>query len=609
MDRKGIIAVVLCGIALVAWMYLMPKLYPQPQTPVTQSAAATNAVAAGTNAAPVAASAGSNTAVTLASSNHAPRFVTETNVPEQLLTLTNENARYTFTSRGGGLKDVQLLHYPETIATRRNKKRDTGELATLNDGPVAPVFAMIGDEALQGDDVFKLTPIPNGVRAEKSLAGGLTLVKEVKLSTNYLVATTMRWENASQQPVTIPGHDWVVGTGTPMGPQDNGMAQMVMWYNGAKLGGQIASTYFSTNTTTLFIFSRTPLTEYKAGETNVYWASAQNQFFTLTAITGTNTPAEYITVHAVDLPKPTKEEIATTPGIALDPRGMEVALHYPGQTIAPGQSRELHFNLFAGPKEYETLARLDVRFNNDIELVMNFGFFSAIAKGLLITMNWLFNHVVASYGWIIIFITVVIKMLFWPVTRASTRSMKRMQALQPQLKALQEKYKDDPAKFSQKQWEFFKKNKVNPLGGCLPMLLQIPVFFGLLSMLRNAIELRGAHFLWISDLSQPDTVALIPFLGRTVPLNIMPIIMGASQFWLMSMTPPSPGMDPAQQKMMRYMPLIFVFFLYNYSSGLALYWMASNLLSVLQTKVTKTDPPPGAATVAPATAGPPKKRN
>ena len=115
----------------------------------------------------------------------------------------------------------------------------------------------------------------------------------------------------------------------------------------------------------------------------------------------------------------------------------------------------------------------------------------------------------------------------------------------------------------------------------------------------------------MSDLSQPDTIALIPFLGRNVPLNLMPILMGASQFWLMSMTPPSPGMDPSQQKIMRYMPLLFVYFLYGYSlrPG-ALYWMVSNLLSVLQTKITKTDPLPGtAAAVAPTTAGPPKKRN
>ena len=258
-------------------------------------------------------------------------------------------------------------------------------------------------------------------------------MKEFQLSTNYLVATTLRWENASKQPVSIPAHDWVVGTGTPMGPQDSSnMAEMVMWCNGAKLGGQVALSYFSTNTTTLFCLpcSRTPLAEYKAGETNVFWASAQNQFFTLAAITGTNTPAEYVTVRAVDLPKPSKEEIAATPGTTLNPRGMEVALHYPGQTIAPGQTSELHFNVFAGPKEYETLALLDVRFNNDIDLVMNFGtWFGWVSKALLITMNLALSSR-GRYGWIIIVITIVLKMIFWPITRASTRSMKRMQALQ-----------------------------------------------------------------------------------------------------------------------------------------------------------------------------------
>ena len=131
-------------------------------------------------------------------------------------------------------------------------------------------------------------------------------------------------------------------------------------------------------------------------------------------------------------------------------------------------------------------------------------------------MNWLHRSLGLHYGLIIILITVVIKLVFWPLTRASTRSMKRMQELQPQIKALQEKYKDDPQKLSQKQWEFYKKNKVNPLGGCLPMLLQIPVFFGFFGMLRSAIELRGAHFLWIGDLSQPDTIFILPFLGHHI---------------------------------------------------------------------------------------------
>jgi YidC/Oxa1 family membrane protein insertase len=604
MDRKSIIILAICFVLLLTWTPLMHRLYPTPSpgpaASQTNSAAAT---AATQSSSPAPVPAGSSNEFT-------PKFVVQTNVPEELVVLTNDNARYTFTSRGGGLKDVQLLHYPETVATRRNKGPSTRELATLNGDAVAPVFAMVGDEALQGDGVFKLKPIANGVRAEKSFSSGLTLVKEFQLSTNYLVSATIRWENNSKLPLSVSAQDWVVGTATPKDPKDNGYAELVMWYNGTKLGGQAALNYFNTNTTSLLFFSRTPLTQYQAGDSNVFWASAQNQFFTLITIAGAHTPAEYLTVHAVDLPKPSKEEIAMTPGTMPNPRGMETALHYGAVTIPAGQAAELHFNLFAGPKEYETLAKLGARFNNDIDLVMNFGFWGGISRALLVTMNWLYHHVIASYGWIIIFITVVIKTIFWPLTRASTRSMKRMQALQPQLKALQAKYKDDPAKFSQKQWEFYKKNKVNPLGGCLPMVLQIPVFFGLLSMLRNAIELRGAHFLWISDLSQPDTVAVLPFLGRNVPLNLMPIIMGATQFWLMSLTPPSPGMDPAQQKMMKYMPLIFVVFLYNYSSGLALYWTVSNLLSVLQNKVTKTNPDPaipGAAAAQPS-AGPPKKK-
>src|SRR6185295_10022204 len=164
--------------------------------------------------------------------------------------------------------------------------------------------------------------------------------------------------------------------------------------------------------------------------------------------------------------------------------------------------------------------------------------------------------------------------------------MKRMQALQPQMKAIQEKYKEDPVKTQRKLMEFMKENKVSPLGGCLPMMLQMPVFIGFFYMIRSAIELRGASFLWVDDLSRPDTLFMIP--GLNFPFNLLPLIMGGTMLWQSHLTPPSPGMDPVQQKMMRYLPLIFMIFLYNYSAGLALYWTVNNLLSILQTKLTKT---------------------
>src|SRR4030095_8496039 len=230
--------------------------------------------------------------------------------------------------------------------------------------------------------------------------------------------------------------------------------------------------------------------------------------------------------------------------------------------------------------------RIGAQLKNKIDLVMNYdGFFGWFAQVLLSSMNGL--HKTGIPYWLaIVLITVIIKLLFWPLTNASTKSMKRMSALQPQMKAIQEKFKDDPAKMNKKVMEFMKEHKVSPLGGCLPLLLQIPVFIGFFQMVRSAIELRGAQFLWPCDLSKSDTVFVIPGLDFNV--NPLPLLMGVTMFWQASLTPPSPGMDPAQQKIMKYFPLIFLFILYNYSAGLTLYWTVQNLLSIAQMKLTRS---------------------
>jgi YidC/Oxa1 family membrane protein insertase len=274
---------------------------------------------------------------------------------------------------------------------------------------------------------------------------------------------------------------------------------------------------------------------------------------------------------------------------------LETRLVYPQLTLAPGQSIERQIHFFAGPKEYRTLARIANRFQNNVDLVMGYGgFFGFFSKALLLGMNWLHSTFNLGYGLAIIAITIIIKVLFWPLTQASTRSMKRMAALQPQMKALQAKYKDDPAKMNKKLMEFMKENKASPLGGCLPMILQMPVFIGFFYMIRSAIELRGTSFLWVRDLSMPDTLFTIP--GTTFPFNLLPLLMGATMLWQARLTPPSPGMDPTQQKLMKYMPLMFMVFLYNFSAGLTLYWTVQNLLTIAQTKLTRT--------IAPAVAPP-----
>jgi YidC/Oxa1 family membrane protein insertase len=328
-----------------------------------------------------------------------------------------------------------------------------------------------------------------------------------------------------------------------------------------------------------------------------------NQYFALAVMP--QDPALQVVIRKVDLPPPSEEEIRADSRTVKQPVGLGTALVYPGLTLKPQETVQRQITIFAGPKEYRTLATISATFNNNVDAMMNFGFFGFVSKALLLGMNWLHSVLHLSYGWAIIAITIIIKLVFWPLTQASTRSMKRMQALQPQLKALQEKYKDDPVKSQRKMMEFYKEQKVNPMSGCLPTLIQMPVFFGFYSMIRSAIELRGAPFLWVADLSQPDTLFLLP--GINFPFNLLPLVMGATMLWQARLTPPSPGMDPAQAKMMRYMPLMFMVFLYNFSAGLTLYWTVQNLLSIVQTKLIKTVPEPAAAK-SPALTPPPKKR-
>ena len=439
----------------------------------------------------------------------------------------------------------------------------------------------------------------NGVRAEKTLPGGVRLTKEFQLGTNYLLTVLVRLENVTNRPVRLPVQEWVMGTATPIGPSDSGAQMAMEWYDGAKVQS-VSGTWFANPT--LGCLPGTPRTNYLAGNSNVVWAAVHNQFFTMVAILPTNAPAPQIAARRTPLAPPNPDEIAGNPKAITNQFGFQTAFLYPELTLAPHQTLERRLDVFAGPKEYKTLDGLAAKFGNNVDLVMGFGgFFGFFAKLLLLSMNGI-HALGLPYGFAIVAITIVIKLVFWPLTQASTRSMKRMQALQPQVKAIQEKYKDDPMKMQKKMGELWKEHKVNPAMGCLPMLIQIPFFFGFYRMLQSAIELRGASFLWACDLSKPDTVWIIP--GLNFPLNPLPLIMGSTQLWQTRLTPPSPGVDPVQQKIMQYMPLIFLFILYNFSSGLTLYWTVQNLLTIAQMKVTKANDPVAAGTRSPTPLNP-----
>jgi YidC/Oxa1 family membrane protein insertase len=222
------------------------------------------------------------------------------------------------------------------------------------------------------------------------------------------------------------------------------------------------------------------------------------------------------------------------------------------------------FMVYAGPKEHDRLKKLGV----GLEHIVDFGFFSIIARPLFWILKK-FHSVVGNYGWAIVLLTIVVRVPFIPIVNKGQRAMKRLQELQPRMQEIREKYKKDPQRMQKEMMELYRKHKVNPMGGCLPILLQIPVFFALYKVLLIAIELRGAPFmLWITDLSQKD------------PYYILPIVMGITMVIQQKMTP-SAG-DPKQQKLMMFMPVIFTFLFLNFASGLVLYWLVNNLLSIAQ---------------------------
>ncbi|MGA2854228.1 MAG: membrane protein insertase YidC [Verrucomicrobiota bacterium] len=602
MDRTGIFVVSICAALLVFWFFEQSKITQQQAQFAATNAPSHVVHVTVTNLNEM--SSQLETAANQLNGRTAPTPIFDTNAPEKTLVLTNRHARYTFTSRGGGLKLVELLDYPETISARWTKTKTASDaVASLNTGAAAPVLAVLGDTNLVGDGNFTLSRTGDGVRAEKLLPDGLWLAKEFHLSSNYLVNASVSLKNTSDKPLALPAQEWIVGTATPMDVDDNYFSIYggAMWFDGKK-SVPVRLSYFNPSTTSFIFFPRIPKTEYREGSNNAVWASAGNQFFALLAMP--KQPAGQVVALPVTLPAFSNVEQA--PGAPL-PQGVQTALVYPAQTLSANSNLERQIVFYAGPKEYWRLADIGAEFQNRADDVMGFGgFFGFCAKPLLLVMNWLHDVTRVGYGWVIVLITVLLRGIFWPLMAASTRSMKRMQALAPEIKALKEKYKDEPQKFTQKQMELWKKHKVNPMGGCLPMAIQMPVFIGFYTMLRSAIELRGAHFLWAADLSKPDTLFMIP--GVNFPFNLLPLLMGGAMLWQSHLQPPSPGMDQTQAKLMRYLPAIFILFLYNYSSGLALYMTVSTLLGVLQTKLTKNLKDPAAPAANPALTPASKKK-
>ncbi len=302
----------------------------------------------------------------------------------------------------------------------------------------------------------------------------------------------------------------------------------------------------------------------RAGQ--VQWTAIQNKYYAVAAIPHTSTEWSVLHegTHALEY---------------------AVALRWPLNAA----STAVHFSLYAGPKELQRLASFDGNGKSLAELVYyNYGWVRALRPDvwLLRPLQWLYG-VTHNYGLAIVIITLIIKLLFYPLTMKSFKSMQAMQQLQPQMKRLQEMYKNDRQKLNEEMMKLYRDQKVNPLGGCLPMVVQIPVFIALYQVLYTSIELRHAGFIWwIKDLSSPD--------------HPMALVMGASMVIQQWMTPTTG--DPRQAKMMLFMPIIFTFMFLNFPAGLVLYWLVNNLLTITQQYVMLRQHRPATQDVAPAPA-------
>ena len=577
MDRTSVIVVTICVILLFTWPALLEKISPTPPQPIQPTNAAPAQVAGQTNA--------PNTAryqqAPLSQGPISPDFESPVKLDSPKISiLESEESSYIFTSEGG-LKTVELKKPHVVLGENVDLLWDTnnGDVISkpiiLNHGVKLPLFALKGID----DSEFSITADDSLVTMVSTNKAGIRITKEFSAGTNYLLHSKITLANPMSEPVAVQPWKLMLGTSMPLQAGESYPVWGAQWHNGEDME-DIDESWFANRT--LGCFPGTPRTEFRSAGQPIKWVGIHNRFFSITTM-----PAEalsgasvYSTTTTHRLPN---EQLEEDEQYVHDSQIL-AGLHFDAQVLKPGENVVKQFTTYAGPKEYRLLEAHALTYGNSIDSVMGFdGFFGTFAKILLWAMSGIHNSFGLGYALCIIVITIIIKLLFWPLTRASTISMKRMAAYQPHMAEIREKYKDDSQKMNKRIMEFMREHKINPLGGCLPILIQIPVFFGFFTMLRSAVELRGAEFLWACDLSQSDTVAHI----AGFPINPLPMIMGVTMILQARITPVSPTADATQQKIMKYMPLMFIVILYNFSAGLTLYWTVQNMLSILQTKLTK----------------------
>lgn len=557
-DRKTWIVLALCGVLIALNVYFSSQTRPVP--PVKPPTSEIPVLVEGQASAEL--------------SVESPPPPTE----EELIILENEKVVFTLTNIGAGIKHAELKdqkNIGETSRVRINL-HGSGPIAGFVDSKEAldtTPFTYKQDLSVSGKTAVFIAKLPNGIIAKKTFA----LETETIPGAPYFLNLTLELQNTTPAHFDLSGYGLFLGSAAPLYQGERPNHTGFFWYEGGEMHFE-ASTAFNGG----WFSSEKSIIRSDLGE-EVKYAGVTDQFFS--TVIRPEKPA------ATRVWGKSKQVVLKANDNAVS--AVRAAISLPSVDLIPGAPLTLKYRIFTGPKANTMLRKLEntKAAGDGWGDMMQYGWFGFVSRPL----NWLLNtlHIgldklstEQSWGLAIIFLTIIVRIFIWPLHAKSTHTMKRMSKLQPKMAELKEKYADDPNKLNTEMMGLYRKYGINPLGGCLPMFIQIPIFFGFFRMLEYAVELRNQPFLWVGDLSQPDTLTY--FAG--IPINILPVVMAGTSVIQMAMMPKTG--DKMQQRIMMMMPLMFFFFCYNYASALALYWTTQNIFSIGQTWLMNKIPEP-----------------
>ncbi len=591
MDKKNLTLGILFIVAAISTLIIGAKLQP-PVAPVAAPIVTAPATGTPVPGAPVPSTAlvapAGIPATTLAA------LATDREDAKATL-LSNEYVTVRLTDFGGAIQDVAFKKYPA--------HQNSPESFVFNQQHVAPILALAELPGMGANTRFEL------VSASATEVVYRTVFEErLEITRRYTLSgptgdpyrirheTTLR--NLTTATIQPPRLAFELGTTTLVGTNDTGLYLNVATYNGDKAevieradleGGGLLNW--------MGVSSNPPKAQLEK-PVAFQWATVKNQFFA--SIYTPDAPGQSVVVRNVELPP--------LPGGTRVNTGITASARFDLAPLPPGASTTQGGQLYVGPKEYTRLAKFEKREDKVMQFdryFFNRIFLSGLVspllnKGMVWIHSWPF---IANWGLAIVIMTLGLKVISLPFTLAASKSAKRMGKIAEPMKAIREKYKDNPKKLNEATMALFKEHKVNPAGGCLPILITIPLFVGFFAMLQGTAELRFQSFLWAHDLSGPDTIWHIPGLG--FPVNIMPLLMGATMIVQMRLTPQPTTMEGPQVMIMKIMPWIFTLFCYNFAAALALYSTVNGLFTIGQqlwvNKYSKDEEP--VAAVAPTRSG------